>query len=151
MLIDAAAGSVGIAAIQFARLAGAKRVVGIAGGPEKCAFVVAHGADACADYRADDFGAQLARALPDGADRFLDMVGGRVYDVALEHMSMRGVVGIIGAVSTYTGNSYAPKNHVLIPAKRLTLYGGLERAGEGDSADVRLHHVRLRGADARGA
>lgn len=124
VLIDSAAGSVGSAGVQIARNVGAKRIVGIAGGPAKCDWVVKElKADACVDYKADDFEEQLAAALPDGADRFFDMVGGKVYDVSLKYMARGGLIGVIGAVSTYNGEGYNAKNHVELASKRLRLQG----------------------------
>lgn len=73
VLISGAAGAVGSTAVKFAKhVVGAKRVVGIAGGPEKCAWVEKLGADACVDYKADNFEANLKKALDGEADRYFE-------------------------------------------------------------------------------
>lgn len=80
VLVSAAAGAVGSTAIQLARLHGCT-VVGVAGGPEKCAHVVAElGAAACVDRAAPDFAAQLRAASGDGFDVYFDNAGGAVRD-----------------------------------------------------------------------
>lgn len=114
--------SVGSCAVQIAHILGA-RVVGIAGGPKKCAWVKSLGAAEGVDYKAADFEEQLKAALPDGADRYLDMVGGKVFDSMLPNMAMHGVIGIIGGVSGYNGDYAAYRNMLMFPVKRLTLKG----------------------------
>jgi NADPH-dependent curcumin reductase CurA len=121
--VSAAAGSVGSAAVQMAKINGA-HVVGIAGGPDKCRWVVETlGADACVDYKAADFAEKLKAALPNGADRYLDMVGGVVFDTALRNMAFKGEIGTIGAVSTYNGHAVPFHNMLEFPLRRLTMHG----------------------------
>jgi NADPH-dependent curcumin reductase CurA len=99
--ISAAAGATGAIAGQLARIAGA-RAVGIAGGTDKCRQVVERfGFDACADYRACDFEAQLDNACPAGIDVDFENVGGRVFDAVFARMNIGGRVAICGLVSEY--------------------------------------------------
>lgn len=77
VVVSAAAGAVGSLAGQIGRILGA-RVIGIAGGAEKCAALTALGFDACVDYKAADYPARLAAACPDGIDVYIENVGGTV-------------------------------------------------------------------------
>jgi NADPH-dependent curcumin reductase CurA len=106
LLVSGAAGAVGSALVQIAKhVIGCKRVVGIAGGDEKCAFVKSLGADACVDYKHADFGKELKEALQGEADFFFDNVGGEVLNEALTVVKRYGFVSVCGAIS---GESYAP-------------------------------------------
>ncbi len=102
VLVSSAAGAVGSIAGQVARQQGA-RVVGIAGGPAKCRWLVEElGFDVALDYRAEaDLGAALQRACPEGVGVFLDNVGGAVLDAALLCMAPRGRVVLSGLVADY--------------------------------------------------
>ena len=102
VLVSSAAGAVGAAAGQVAKLKGAGRVVGIAGGAAKCAWLLAHGFDAAIDYKAEsDLAAAVRRECPDGVDIFFDNVGGEMLDAVLTCLALRGRVLISGAVSQY--------------------------------------------------
>lgn len=101
VIVSAAAGAVGSVVGQIARLSGC-RVVGIAGGPQKCRLVVEElGFHACVDYRAADFEAMLAQATPDGADVDFENVGGTVFDTVLTRMNDFGRIALCGLVSQY--------------------------------------------------
>jgi len=101
VVITAAAGAVGTIAGQIAKLKGA-RVVGSAGGPEKCRWLVdTVGFDAALDYRADDYAEQLVRACPDGADLFLENVGGRSSDPVYEVLGRGARVAVCGLIALY--------------------------------------------------
>jgi NADPH-dependent curcumin reductase CurA len=102
VLVSSAAGAVGSIAGQVARLHGA-RVVGIAGGPAKCQWLLEElGFDAAIDYRAEaDLAAAIRRICPDGVGLFLDNVGGAVLDAALPNMARRGRVVLSGLVADY--------------------------------------------------
>jgi NADPH-dependent curcumin reductase CurA len=103
-VVSAAAGAVGCVAGQIAKLDGA-RVVGIAGGPDKCKFLTSElGFDAAIDYKRGDIAAQLKEAAPKGVDVFFDNVGGEVLDVALDQLNLRARVVICGAISQYSGD-----------------------------------------------
>lgn len=126
VFVSAAAGAVGSVAGQIARLLGASRVIGSAGGPEKAHRVVAdYGFDACLDYRAGDIVGQLRAAAPDGIDVFFDNVGVDHLDAALRTMNNYGRIAMCGAVSVYNATTPQPAPASLWSAigKRLTLRG----------------------------
>ncbi|NVB39927.1 NADP-dependent oxidoreductase [Pseudenhygromyxa sp. WMMC2535] len=101
VVVDAAAGAVGSLVGQLAKLHGC-RAVGIAGGPEKCAYVTEElGFDACIDYKNEDVGAGLDRACPDGIDVCFENVGGPIFDEILLRMNNFGRVSLCGMVSGY--------------------------------------------------
>lgn len=132
VFVSAAAGAVGSAAGQFARLLGAARVIGSAGGPEKARLLVDElGYDAGLDYRAD-LRAQLVAAAPDGIDLYFDNVGGEQLVTALYALNLNGRVALCGMISTMEDASAAPGIHHLIQAvlKRLTLRGFIVRDHE---------------------
>jgi NADPH-dependent curcumin reductase CurA len=132
VFVSAAAGAVGSAAGQFARLLGAARVIGSAGGPDKARLLVDElGYDAGIDYRGDLRGG-LADAAPDGIDLYFDNVGGDHLVAALYALNVEGRVALCGAISTMEDASSAPGIHHLIQAvlKRLTLRGFIVRDHE---------------------
>ena len=95
VLVDAAAGPVGGTVGQIARIKGAERIVGIAGGKEKCAIVTdTYGFDACIDYKADGWQEELKAALPDGLSVFFENVSADMAMIALGHARLyaRGVL-----------------------------------------------------------
>ena len=126
VLVDAAAGPVGGTVGQIARIKGATRVVGIAGGPEKCALVTdTYGFDACIDYKADGWRDRLAEALPDGLSVFFENVSADMAMLALTHAQTyaRGVLcGLVDAYHTETQSQH-PLNAGLIIGKRAQLHG----------------------------
>ena len=126
VLVDAAAGPVGGTVGQIARIKGADRVVGIAGGPEKCALVTdTYGFDACIDYKADGWRDSLAEALPDGLSVFFENVSADMAMLALTHARTyaRGVLcGLVDAYHTETQSQH-PLNAGLIIGKRAQLHG----------------------------
>ncbi|WP_146345607.1 NADP-dependent oxidoreductase [Falsiphaeobacter marinintestinus] len=125
VLVSAAAGSVGGFVGQIAKAFGC-RVVGIAGGPEKCAWVTEElGFDACVDYRDPGMFKALRAACPDGVDVYFDNVGGQVLETALFVMNERGRVVCCGAVSQYdTDAATGPRNLPgLVVVKRLRMEG----------------------------
>lgn len=114
VVVAAASGPVGSMVGQLARLAGA-RVVGIAGGPEKCASVRDElGFDAAVDHRDPDFAQRLAAACPDGVDIYFENVGGAVWDAVLPLLNTFARVPVCGLVSQY--NSTGPAEHDRLPA-----------------------------------
>jgi NADPH-dependent curcumin reductase CurA len=127
LLVSAAAGSVGSMVGQIGRIKGAK-VIGIAGGTEKCAWVVNElGFDACLDYKDTSIALreQLARAAPNGVDVYFDNTGGDILQVALFAMRMKGRVSCCGAVSMYDGKPRPGPFGVpgLLVTKRLRMEG----------------------------
>ena len=123
VIVTAAAGSVGSAAGQIAKLKGA-RVVGIAGGVEKARKLVDdYGFDAGVDYRAKDFRAQLEAATPDGADILFENVGGEIMVAAIARMNPRGRIALSGMISIYNGQGATRYDWAPIMAKRLKVQG----------------------------
>ncbi|MEO1101138.1 MAG: NADP-dependent oxidoreductase [Pseudomonadota bacterium] len=126
VLVDAAAGPVGGTVGQIARIKGASRVVGIAGGPEKCALVEnTYGFDACIDYKANGWQDTLGQALPDGLTVFFENVSADMAMLALTHAQLyaRGVLcGLVDAYHT-DAQSQHPLNAGLIIGKRAQLSG----------------------------
>ncbi|HUX04871.1 MAG TPA: NADP-dependent oxidoreductase [Acidimicrobiales bacterium] len=102
VVVSGAAGATGSVVGQIARARGAARVVGIAGGAQKCAEVVEHyGFDECLDYREPDLVRRLQRACPQGVDLYFDNVGGEILDAVLANIAQRGRVVLCGAISQY--------------------------------------------------
>ena len=123
MVVSAAAGSVGIYVGQIARAVGC-RVVGIAGGPEKCKLAVeTFGFDACLDHRAyadaKALRADLAKACPDGIDIYYENVGGKVLEAVLGCMNTFGRIPVCGMIAWYNGAS--PEDMPLAAAWRTIL------------------------------
>jgi len=125
VLVSAAAGAVGAYVGQIARALGC-RVVGVAGGTEKCRFVTDElGFDACVDYRDPGMFKALRAACPDGVDVYFDNVGGPVLEAALFAMNERGRVVCCGAISQYdSAAASGPRNLPgLVVVKRLRMEG----------------------------
>ncbi|WP_420792881.1 NADP-dependent oxidoreductase [Lentisphaera profundi] len=101
IVVAAATGPVGSTVGQIGKIMGC-RVVGIAGGAEKCAHALEHlGFDACIDHRSEGFVDELTKALPDGIDIYFENVGGKVFDAVLPHLNAHARVPICGMVSQY--------------------------------------------------
>ena len=101
VVVSAAAGAVGSVVGQIARIKGC-RVVGIAGGPDKCGYVTGElGFDAAIDYKSQDVRAGLSQHCPKGIDVYFDNVGGEILDVALSLLARRARVIVCGAISQY--------------------------------------------------
>lgn len=100
VVISAAAGAVGSAAVQIARILGC-RVVGIAGGAHKAAYVRELGAEACVDYRSDDVQAALKRDCPQGVDAYFENVGGPITEAVLPNLNKHARIAVCGQISTY--------------------------------------------------
>ncbi len=129
VLVSGAGGAVGSMAGQFARLLGASRVIGSAGGPEKCAWLRTDcGFDHVIDYRNEDFAAALPAAAPDGIDLFFDNVGGWQFAAALGQMKLHGRISMCGAISNF-GTQDQPTTACLIEAvlRRVTIQGFIVR------------------------
>lgn len=102
VLVSSAGGPVGGTVGQIARIKGAAKVVGIAGGADKCSAVVAnYGFDACIDYKADGWQDEIKAHFPDGITYYHDNVGGEVLDVALANLANYGRVVLCGLASVY--------------------------------------------------
>jgi NADPH-dependent curcumin reductase CurA len=124
VLVSAAAGGVGSCAVQIARVLGC-RVVGIAGGPEKCGWLKdTLGVETTIDYKNDDLEQALDLACPDGIDVFFDNVGGEQLELALQRLSIGARVVICGFISTdYEESSGGPANYVNLLRRRARMEG----------------------------
>jgi NADPH-dependent curcumin reductase CurA len=123
VVVSAASGAVGSVAGQLARLRGC-RVVGIAGGKEKCAYVVDElGFDACIDYKAGNLLGDLAAATPDGIDAVFENVGGEVLDASLARMNPFGRIAICGLIASYNGEDVPIHNFGSVLTNRLDIRG----------------------------
>jgi len=108
VVVSAAAGATGSLAGQIAKRLGC-RVVGIAGSPEKCRFVVDElGFDACIDHHTPDLAAALKEHCPKRVDVYFDNVGGPVLDAVLGRLAMRGRVALCGAIAVYNDQTKPP-------------------------------------------
>ena len=108
VLVSGAAGATGSIAGQIARIKGA-RVVGIAGGSEKCGWLTDTARfDAAIDYRSDDVRSAIAETCPKGIDVFFDNVGGAILEAALDRLALRARVVLCGAISGYNATEAQP-------------------------------------------
>jgi len=126
VVVSAATGATGSLAGGIAKVLGAKRVIGIAGGAEKCRWVVeTAGYDFAIDYKDGDIGARLAELCPQGVDAYFDNVGGDILNTMLLHMAPRGRILLCGAISSgYISEQIpGPSNYMQICAKMLTMQG----------------------------
>jgi len=124
VLVSAASGAVGAVAGQLAKRAGA-RVVGVAGGADKCRYVEAElGFDVCIDHRAADLGAALDRACPNGVDVYWENVGGAVQQAAFSRLNDFGRMAMSGMVSEYNDVEPHPGPNLMAAVrKRLKIQG----------------------------
>jgi NADPH-dependent curcumin reductase CurA len=126
VLVSGAAGATGSVAAQIARLQGAGKVVGIAGGPDKCRWLLEQARlDAAIDYKNEDVAARLASEFPQGIDLYFDNVGGPILDAALGRMAQNGRITVCGGISGYNEDSPAPgpSNFMQIVIQRLSVRG----------------------------
>jgi NADPH-dependent curcumin reductase CurA len=136
-VVSAAAGAVGSIAGQIAKLKGA-RVIGIAGGAAKCAWLTDElGFDGAIDYKSEDVGAALDRLCPNGIDVNFENVGGDIMDAVVSRMNNFGRMPLCGMISTYNDDRRpaGPTDFVRVLMHRLTIRGFivtdfLPRAGE---------------------
>jgi NADPH-dependent curcumin reductase CurA len=125
VVVSGAAGAVGSLVGQIAKLKGC-RVLGIAGGAKKCAYVVEElGFDAAIDYKSEDVTAALAEKCPNGIDIYFDNVGGEILDAALARLGRGARVIICGAISQYnaTGEMKGPSNYLSLLVNSATMTG----------------------------
>jgi NADPH-dependent curcumin reductase CurA len=125
VVVSAAAGAVGSVAGQIAKIKGA-RVVGIAGGAEKCALLTERlGFDAAIDYKASDWRDQLAAATPDGIDVDFENVGGEIMDAVFARLNLRARVALCGLISGYNEpvQPAGPRNFSHLLVQRVLMQG----------------------------
>lgn len=144
LVVAAASGAVGSAVGQIGKIKGC-RVVGVAGGPEKCRYVVdTLGFDACIDHRAEDFEAQLAAACPDGIDVYFENVAGRVLRAVIPLFNFFSRMPVCGLIAQYnmtdppSGTDHLPLLMRCVLTNRLLIRGFIVR----DFADQQADFLR---------
>ena len=141
VVVSGAAGATGSVVGQIAKVHGC-RVIGIAGGAEKCKRLTAElGFDAAIDYKSENVGERLKELCPKGINVFFDNVGGDILDAALSRLALRGRVVLCGAISRYNDSTLSPgpKNYVNLVTRRGRMEGFIvldymARAGEAVTA-----------------
>lgn len=125
VVVSAAAGAVGSTVVQLAKAWGC-RVVGIAGGPDKCAYVRDElGADAVIDYKHEKIGKALYETCPEGIDVYFDNVGGEILDAVLKRLKLRARIVVCGGISQYNaqGTPFGPTNYLSLISARARMEG----------------------------
>jgi NADPH-dependent curcumin reductase len=125
VVVSGAAGAVGMVAGQIAKIKGA-RAIGIAGGEEKCRWLVEElGFDAAIDYKAEDVRVALRQHAPDRVDLFFDNVGGDILDAVLTRLALNARIVICGAVSQYNATEAVrgPSNYLALLVSRASMTG----------------------------
>ena len=125
VVVSGAAGAVGQTVGQLAKIKGC-RVVGIAGGPAKCDWVVQElGFDACIDYKNGDLKSALRDACPKGVDIYFDNVGGEILDIVLTRLARKARIVICGAISQYNNTTpvQGPANYLSLLVNRARMEG----------------------------
>ena len=141
VVVSGAAGAVGAVVGQIAKIKGC-RVVGIAGGAEKCQYVTQSlGFDAAIDYKTENVFAALRKLCPNGIDVYFDNVGGDILDAALANLALRARIVICGAISQYNNTTpiQGPSNYLSLLVNRASMTGMVvldywPRAGEARAA-----------------
>jgi NADPH-dependent curcumin reductase CurA len=127
VVVSGAAGATGSVVGQLAKLWGC-RVVGIAGGPEKCAWLVDElGFDGAVDYHGEKVSRRLRELCPDGIHVFFDNVGGEILEAALSNLAMHARVVLCGAISSYNAEAPppGPRNYMQLLVRRSRMEGFL--------------------------
>jgi NADPH-dependent curcumin reductase CurA len=124
VLVSGAAGSVGSVACQIARILGA-RVIGIAGGADKCAWLRETCNVEAIDYRGEGVGTRLTELCPAGIDLFFDNVGGAILDAAVDRMAAHGRIVLCGQIAAYDGDAPArgPSDMMKLVYRRIRMEG----------------------------
>jgi NADPH-dependent curcumin reductase CurA len=141
VVVSGAAGATGSGAGQIARIQGC-RVIGIAGGPDKCAWLTGEARfDAAIDYKREDVAARLRELCPKGIDVFFDNVGGEILDAVLAQIADRARIVLCGGISAYNEKEFppGPRNYLALVVHRARMEGFivldyLPRMGEGIQA-----------------
>jgi NADPH-dependent curcumin reductase CurA len=125
VLVSGAAGAVGALVGQIAKIKGC-RVVGIAGGAEKCRYIQEDlGFDAAIDYKNESLYPAVSKHCPKGIDVYFDNVGGETLDVALAHLRLHARIAICGAISQYNNTTpiQGPANYLSLLVNRARMQG----------------------------
>jgi NADPH-dependent curcumin reductase CurA len=139
-VVSGAGGAVGGVVGQIAKLKGC-RVVGIAGGAEKCSYITELGFDAAIDYKSENVMEALGEQCPKGVDVYFDNVGGEILDAALAHLARHARVILCGAISQYNNTEAmkGPSNYMALLVNHASMTGFvfsdyLDRLGEAATA-----------------
>jgi len=148
IVVSAAAGATGSLAAQIGKAIGA-RVIGIAGGEEKCRYLIDElGLDGAIDYKSDDMDAALARLCPEGVSLYFDNVGGAVLDAVLMHLSFGARIAVCGQIALYNSadrnDGQGVRNLMQLVFRNVTMRGffagqPFERIGEYEELLERLY------------
>lgn len=123
VLVSAASGAVGSVVGQLAKASGC-RAIGIAGGRDKCRYVVEElGFDACIDYKSQDVGKALHDDAPKGVDGYFENVGGEILNAVLPHMNALGRIALCGLIASYNTQAVPIRNPGWFLVRRLKLQG----------------------------
>ncbi len=125
VLVSGAAGAVGSVVGQIAKIKGCT-AIGIAGGPEKCKYVIDElGFDDCIDYKNENVATRLKETCPKGLDIYFDNVGGEILDIALTRLRRNARVVICGAISQYNNTTpiKGPSNYLSLLVNRASMEG----------------------------
>ena len=123
VLVSAATGAVGSVVGQLAKLAGA-RTVGIAGGPEKCAYAIKElGYDVCVDHKSSNFAEEMKAALPNGIDGLFENVGGEPFQLAMRRINDFARIAVCGLIASYEGALTTLPDMRIFLVKRFKLEG----------------------------
>lgn len=123
VVVSGAAGGVGHIVVQMAKIYGC-RVIGIAGGVDKCAIVSNLGADETIDYKADDVPDRLKELCPGGIDIYYDNVGGEILEACLENLAYNARIVLCGSISEYTRKDpFGLKNYARLRRTNATMHG----------------------------
>ena len=125
LVVSGASGAVGATVGQVAKILGL-RVVGIAGGKEKCDYAIQEfGFDACVDYKNQDVRKGLKEACPNGIDIYFDNVGGEILDIVLTRINLKARIVICGAISQYNNTApvKGPANYLSLLVNRARMEG----------------------------
>lgn len=129
VLISGAAGATGSAVAEIAKIRGASTVIGVAGGADKCKWVVEEGAcDAAIDYKSDDMEARLRELAPNGVNVFYDNTGGPILNAALANLAQGARIVICGGIASgYSGWGMpdGPANYLFLILKSARMEGFL--------------------------
>jgi len=147
VVVSGAAGATGSIVVQLAKALGC-RVIGIAGGSEKCRWVIEEaGADAAIDYKTENVGARIKELAPDGVNVVFENVGGAVLDASLQNLARHARVVLCGAISGYDavdpGTAPGIRNYMMLTMMRARMEGFIvldyaSRFGEAIEALARL-------------
>ncbi len=123
VVVSGAAGGVGHIVVQMAKIIGC-RVIGIAGGSEKCAIVKGLGADEMIDYKNDDVPRRIAELCPKGMDIYYDNVGGEILEACLNNLAYNARIVLCGSISEYTREEkFGLSNYTMLRRANATMHG----------------------------